>query len=77
MANGCSVVNPDCIAKKGVDCPAYKAGVSCGDYDWLPLFQNMSSEEKEQWKKYMTDKCPQCPAFRGSMKKMITKIQEL
>jgi hypothetical protein len=76
MGNGCSVLNPDCIAKKGVECPAYNSGVSCGDYDWLPLFQKMSGEEKDKWKQYMTEKCPQCPAFRSSMKRMITIVQK-
>ncbi len=77
MSNACSVLNPDCIAKKGTTCPAFTAHKNCWEYDWLPLFQKMSAEEKEQWKKYMTEKCPQCPAFRQSMLKMITRVQEL
>jgi hypothetical protein len=40
------------------------------------MFQNMPHEEKTQAKQFMAQKCPQCPAFREPMKKMIERIQQ-
>ena len=76
MANECSVLNPECIAKKGTPCPAYNAGKNCWEYDWMPLFNQMKTEDQQQWKQFMAEKCPQCTAFREPMKKMIARIQE-
>ena len=43
----------------------------------MPLFNQMKTEDKQQWKKFMAEKCPQCKAFREPMKKMIARIQEI
>ena len=77
MANECANLNPECMMKKGIKCPAFEAGKNCWEHDWIPLFQNMPHEERAQAKQFMAQKCPQCHAFREPMKKMIQKIQQV
>ena len=77
MANKCATLNPECMMKNGIKCPAFEAGKNCWEYDWMPMFQNMPQEEKAQAKQFMAQKCPQCPAFREPMKKMIESIQQI
>ena len=76
MANECATLNPECMIKKGIKCPAFDADKSCWEHDWMPMFQNMPQEEKAQAKQFMAQKCPQCPAFREPMKEMIQRIQQ-
>ena len=76
MANECATLNPECMIKKGIKCPAFDAGKNCWEHDWMPMFQNMPQEEKAQAKQFMAQKCPQCPAFREPMKEMIKRIQQ-
>ena len=77
MANECATLNPECMMKNGIKCPAFESGKNCWEYDWMPMFQNMAAEEKDQAKQFMAHKCPQCPAFREPMKKMIETIQQV
>ena len=77
MANQCATLNPECMMKNGIKCPAFEAGKNCWEYDWMPMFQNMPQEEKAQAKQFMAQKCPQCLAFREPMKKMIERIQQI
>jgi hypothetical protein len=76
MANECSTLNPACMMKNNISCPAYDAGKNCWEYDWLPMFQGMPQQENEQAKQFMAGKCPQCAAFREPMHKMIELIQK-
>jgi len=76
MTNECSTLNPDCIAKKGTPCPALESGMNCWEFDWMPLIKKMGKEEQEQWKGYMQEKCPACPAFREPMKAMIERAKQ-
>ena len=55
MANQCSKLNPTCMAKKGIPCPALAHDKSCWEYDWMPELKAMSKEERQQWKSYLHD----------------------
>ncbi len=55
MANECSKLNPDCMMKNNIQCPAFDAGKNCWEYDWLPMFQGMPQQEKEQAKQFMAE----------------------
>ncbi len=76
MANQCSTLNPTCMAKKGVPCPALTHDKSCWEYDWLPELKAMSREQQLQWKSYLRDTCPRCPAFHPSMQALIDRVQQ-
>lgn len=75
MANQCSRLNPECIAKKGSPCPALENDKNCWEYDWIPLMKGLPHEEQAQWKSYLADKCPRCPAFCPDMQSMLDRIQ--
>ena len=77
MANECATLNPEFMMKNGIKCPAFESGKNCWAYDWMPMFQNMAAEEKDQAEQFMAHKCPQCPAFREPMRKMIETIQQV
>ena len=47
MANECSKLNPECMMKNNIPCPAYDAGKNCWEYDWLPMFQSLPLQERE------------------------------
>ena len=36
----------------------------------------MSQEERQQWKSYLHDTCPRCPAFHPSMQALIDRAQQ-
>jgi len=74
MANECSTLNPECIARKGTPCPALESGKNCWEYDWLPVIRAMPPQEQQQWIGFLQEKCPGCPAFREPMKKMIKQL---
>ena len=46
MANECATLNPECMMKNGIKCPAFEAGKNCWEYDWMPMFQNMPQAGK-------------------------------
>jgi len=77
MANECSKINPDCMMKNNIKCPAFDAGRNCWEFDWMPMFQSMPQQEREQARQFMAKKCPECAAFREPMKKMIERILSL
>ncbi|MBN2106216.1 MAG: hypothetical protein JW832_02240 [Deltaproteobacteria bacterium] len=76
MANQCSTLNPTCMANKGIPCPALTHDKSCWEYDWLPELKAMSREQQLQWKSYLHDTCPRCPAFHPSMQALIDRVQQ-
>jgi len=75
MANQCSALNPDCIAKKRTPCPALEHSKNCWEYDWVPLIKGLPSEEQGKWKLYLVEHCPRCPAFCPEMKSLLARIQ--
>jgi hypothetical protein len=76
MANQCSKLNPTCMAKKGIPCPALAHDKSCWEYDWMPELKALSREQRQQWKSYLHDTCPRCPAFHPSMQALIDRAQQ-
>ena len=76
MANECSTLNSNCAMKQGNPCPAYESDKNCWEYDWVPVFKQLSEDDQEKWKNYMLEKCPQCAAYREPMKNMIEKIKK-
>lgn len=75
MTNQCSTRNPNCMAKKGMPCPALARGQNCWEYDWLPELKALEPDKRQQWKSYLRDTCPQCPAFHESMQALIDRAQ--
>jgi hypothetical protein len=75
MPNQCSTLNPTCMASKGIACPALACGKNCWEYDWIPELQQMSQDERQQWKSYLGNTCPRCPAFHESMRALIDRAQ--
>jgi hypothetical protein len=76
MPNQCSNLNPTCMAKKGTACPALSHDKSCWEYDWMPELKAMGQDERQQWKSYLHDTCPRCPAFHPSMQALIDRAQQ-
>ena len=76
MPNQCSNLNPTCMAKKGTACPALCHDKSCWEYDWMPELKAMGQDERQQWKSYLHDTCPRCPAFHPSMQALIDRAQQ-
>ena len=76
MANQCSELNRNCLAKKGTPCPAFDSGRNCWEHDWAPLLKNLRDDDRERWKEYMRETCPKCPAFRQEMKERIADMEE-
>ena len=75
MANQCSNLNPNCIAKKGTPCPALAQDKNCWEYDWIPDLKAATKDQQLQWKSYLRNTCPQCPAFHPSMQALIDRAQ--
>jgi len=75
MANTCSTLNPDCLAKKGTPCPALEQNKNCWEYDWVALIEELPAEEQDKWKRYLADQCPRCPAFCPEMKPLLARLQ--
>jgi hypothetical protein len=76
MANQCSKLNPNCMAKKGIPCPALARDKNCWEYDWIPELKAASQDQRQQWKSHLHDTCPKCPAFNPSMQALIDRAQQ-
>ena len=75
MPNQCCNLNPTCMAKKGIPCPALAHAKSCWEYDWIPELKAIGQDERQQWKSYLRETCPRCPAFHESMQALIERAQ--
>ncbi len=46
-------------------CPPHQNQMGCFEYDWVHFYNQMpDGEDKEQWKTFMLNKCPQCDVYQ-------------
>ncbi len=76
MENECSMINPECLAKKGITCPAKEQGKNCWEFDWIAVIKDLPEDEKKKWAGFMVQKCPSCPAFREQMQPMMERMKK-
>ena len=81
MSEMCWEVNPNCMAKAEGDakrpCPGFEQKKGCWEFDWKPLIQQSSEEEKKMMEKWMKENCPKCPVYNDHRDAIDVKINAI
>lgn len=81
MSEMCWDSNPNCMAKAEGDakrpCPGFEQKKGCWEFDWKPLIQNSSEEEKKMMEKWMKENCPKCPVYNNHQDAIDAKINAI
>ena len=81
MSEMCWDVNPNCMAKAEGEakrpCPGFEQKKGCWEFDWKPLIQQSSEEEKKMMEKWMKENCPKCPVYNNHQDAIDAKINAI
>ena len=81
MSEMCWDLNPNCMAKAEGEakrpCPGFEQKKGCWEFDWKPLIQKSSEEEKKMMEKWMKENCPKCPVYNDHQDLIDAKINAI
>ena len=81
MSEMCWDLNQNCMAKAEGEakrpCPGFEQKKGCWEFDWKPLIQQSSEEEKEMMEKWMKENCPKCPVYNNHQDAIDAKINAI
>lgn len=75
MREGCECRGID---PQATQCPPYRAGMSCWEFDWLGFYNKLPASEQEIWS-YELGGCMECslfPRFSSDMQTNILMLKE-